>query len=128
MALQLRLPVVPIYLSGLFTIFSVHDDWPKAGPVRAVSGAPLHFEQRIRARLPAGPRLPAAGSGRREGRKPDAGKYWSERTSMGLDHLQSLEGCFSGQVALLATDHMPVGILLGNPFQQFDNIRFWVDH
>ncbi|MEE8583436.1 MAG: AMP-binding protein [Acidobacteriota bacterium] len=44
MALQLRLPVVPIHLSGLFEILSVHDEWPKAGPVRAVIGAPLHFE------------------------------------------------------------------------------------
>ncbi len=44
MALQLRLPVVPIHLSGLFEVFSVHDDWPKAGPAASVIGAPLHFE------------------------------------------------------------------------------------
>jgi long-chain acyl-CoA synthetase len=43
MAIRLAVPVVPIYLEGLFQIYSVHDSWPKPGPVRVVIGEPLHF-------------------------------------------------------------------------------------
>jgi long-chain acyl-CoA synthetase len=44
MATRLRAPVVPIHISGLFEIYSIHDHWPKRGTVRVTIGAPLHFE------------------------------------------------------------------------------------
>jgi long-chain acyl-CoA synthetase len=43
MAIRLRVPVVPIQLSGLYEIYSVHDSWPRLGPVRVSIGAPLSF-------------------------------------------------------------------------------------
>src|SRR5437667_5496369 len=33
MAIRLQVPIVPIRISGLFEIYSVHDSWPKRGPV-----------------------------------------------------------------------------------------------
>jgi len=45
MATRLRAPVVPIYLEGLFEIYSIHDSWPRRGTVRVKIGVPLHLEQ-----------------------------------------------------------------------------------
>jgi long-chain acyl-CoA synthetase len=45
MATRLRVPVVPIQVSGLFEIFPANASWPQRGPVRVRIGAPLHFEQ-----------------------------------------------------------------------------------
>lgn len=44
LALRLRVPVVPVHLQGMFEIYSVHDEWPRSGPVRVRFGAPLHLE------------------------------------------------------------------------------------
>jgi long-chain acyl-CoA synthetase len=44
MALRLRVPVVPVHLQGMFEIYSVHDEWPRSGPVRVRFGAPVHLE------------------------------------------------------------------------------------
>jgi long-chain acyl-CoA synthetase len=43
MAVRLRIPVVPIYLKGLYEVYSAHDSWPKAGPVAVYVGPPLEF-------------------------------------------------------------------------------------
>jgi long-chain acyl-CoA synthetase len=43
MAVRLRVPVVPIRLSGLYEIYSIHDSWPRRGPVRVSIGKPLSF-------------------------------------------------------------------------------------
>ena len=43
MAIQLKVPVVPIHVQGTFEVFSVHNDWPKTGPVHARIGAPLRL-------------------------------------------------------------------------------------
>ena len=43
MAIRLRVPVVPIRLSGLYEIYSVHDSWPRRGPVSASIGRPMQF-------------------------------------------------------------------------------------
>lgn len=43
MAVRLRVPVVPIRIRGLYEIYSVHDSWPRIGPVEVSIGAPLHF-------------------------------------------------------------------------------------
>jgi long-chain acyl-CoA synthetase len=43
MAVRLRVPVVPIRLSGLYEIYSVHDSWPRLGPIRVSIGRPLLF-------------------------------------------------------------------------------------
>ena len=45
MATRLRVPVVPIRISGLFEIYPANASWPKRGPVRVQIGAPLHFEE-----------------------------------------------------------------------------------
>ncbi len=45
MALRLRVPVVPVYLQGMFEVYSVHDEWPRSGPVRVRFGPPLHLDQ-----------------------------------------------------------------------------------
>ncbi|HET9319967.1 MAG TPA: 1-acyl-sn-glycerol-3-phosphate acyltransferase, partial [Bryobacteraceae bacterium] len=45
MATRLHAPVVPIHLSGLFEIYSIHDSWPRRGTVRVKIGAPLNLEQ-----------------------------------------------------------------------------------
>ena len=44
-ATRLRVPVVPIYITGLFEIYPANATWPKRGPVRVRIGAPLHFQQ-----------------------------------------------------------------------------------
>jgi long-chain acyl-CoA synthetase len=43
MALRLRLPVVPVFLGGLYDVYSVRDSWPRRGPVRVVFGSALRF-------------------------------------------------------------------------------------
>jgi long-chain acyl-CoA synthetase len=43
MAVRLRVPVVPIRLSGLYEIYSLHDWWPRRGPIRVSIGTPLSF-------------------------------------------------------------------------------------
>jgi long-chain acyl-CoA synthetase len=44
MATRLGTPVVPVHLSGLFEIYSIHDSWPRRGKVHVKFGGPLHFE------------------------------------------------------------------------------------
>ena len=44
MAVELRVPVVPIHLHGLFEIYSIHHEWPQPGKVKVTIGAPLHFD------------------------------------------------------------------------------------
>src|SRR6266850_2289224 len=43
MAVRLRVPVVPIRLSGLYEIYSIHDSWPRRGPVHVRIGPALQF-------------------------------------------------------------------------------------
>jgi 1-acyl-sn-glycerol-3-phosphate acyltransferase len=43
MAVRLRVPIVPIRISGLYEIYSVHDSWPKIGSVSVSIGTPLSF-------------------------------------------------------------------------------------
>ena len=43
MAVRLRVPIVPVHLSGLYEIYSVHDSWPRRGPVHVSIGKPLSF-------------------------------------------------------------------------------------
>ncbi len=43
MAVRLGVPVIPIRLSGLYEIYSVHDSWPRRGPIRVSIGPALTF-------------------------------------------------------------------------------------
>jgi 1-acyl-sn-glycerol-3-phosphate acyltransferase len=43
MAVRLQVPVIPVRLDGLFEVYSIHHDWPKAGPVRVTFGRPMRF-------------------------------------------------------------------------------------
>src|SRR6185369_2709955 len=43
MAVRLRVPIVPINISGLYEIYSIHDSWPRRGPVSVAIGKPLEF-------------------------------------------------------------------------------------
>ena len=43
MAVRLRVPIVPIRLSGLYEIYSIHDSWPRRGPVHVSIGKALEF-------------------------------------------------------------------------------------
>ena len=43
MAVRLRVPIVPIRLQGLYEIYSVHDSWPRRGPIHVSIGTPLSF-------------------------------------------------------------------------------------
>jgi len=47
MAIRLRTPVIPIRLSGLYEIYSVHDSWPRRGRVHVSIGEPLLFGANI---------------------------------------------------------------------------------
>lgn len=47
MAVRLRVPIVPIRLSGLYEIYSLHDSWPRRGPIRVSIGCPLTFSAGI---------------------------------------------------------------------------------
>src|SRR5437016_4773036 len=42
-AVRLGVPVVPIYIEGLYEIYSVRDSWPRRGPVRVSFGQPPEF-------------------------------------------------------------------------------------
>ena len=43
MAVRLRIPIVPIRIRGLYEIYSVHDSWPRRGPIHVSIGPPLTF-------------------------------------------------------------------------------------
>ena len=43
MAIRLKVPVVPVHLSGMFEVYSIHDSWPKSGPVQVSFRKPLQF-------------------------------------------------------------------------------------
>ncbi|HSR51847.1 MAG TPA: AMP-binding protein [Acidobacteriota bacterium] len=43
MAMEMKLPVVPVYLQGLFEVYNKHVSRPKAGPVRVCFGSALRF-------------------------------------------------------------------------------------
>jgi long-chain acyl-CoA synthetase len=43
MAIRLRVPIVPIRIQGLYEVYSIHDSWPKRGPVRISFGQSLKF-------------------------------------------------------------------------------------
>jgi long-chain acyl-CoA synthetase len=43
MAVRLRVAVVPIFIDGLYEVYSIHDSWPKPGPVTISIGPPLEF-------------------------------------------------------------------------------------
>jgi long-chain acyl-CoA synthetase len=45
MATRLHAAVVPIYIDGLFEIYSIHDSWPRRGRVKVTFGAPLRLDQ-----------------------------------------------------------------------------------
>ncbi|MCY4595392.1 MAG: AMP-binding protein [Bryobacterales bacterium] len=45
MAQRLEVPVVPVYLHGLFDVMSVHDSWPRRGSVRVEFGSPIDSVQ-----------------------------------------------------------------------------------
>jgi len=44
MAVRLRIPVVPIYIAGMFQVYSREDSWPKTGPVHVSIGKPMRFD------------------------------------------------------------------------------------
>jgi 1-acyl-sn-glycerol-3-phosphate acyltransferase len=44
LAVRLRIPVVPVYIDGMFQVYSREDSWPKTGPVRVVIGEPIRFD------------------------------------------------------------------------------------
>lgn len=44
MAAKLDVVVIPVYLEGLFEIYSIHHSWPELGPVVVRIGSPLVFE------------------------------------------------------------------------------------
>jgi long-chain acyl-CoA synthetase len=46
MAVRLRVPVVPIFLDGLYEVYSIHDSWPKPAPASVSIGPPLEFHAR----------------------------------------------------------------------------------
>ena len=43
MAVRLRVRVVPIRIKGLYEIYSIHDSWPRLGPVEVSFGRPMIF-------------------------------------------------------------------------------------
>jgi long-chain acyl-CoA synthetase len=43
MAVRLRVAVIPIFIHGLYEVYSIHDSWPKPGPVSISIGRPLEF-------------------------------------------------------------------------------------
>ena len=45
MSLRLEVPVVPVYLEGMFEVMSRHDSWPRAGSVRVEFGSPIDFAE-----------------------------------------------------------------------------------
>jgi 1-acyl-sn-glycerol-3-phosphate acyltransferase len=43
MAVRLRVPIVPVRISGLYEIYSVRDSWPRRGSIQVSVGPPLSF-------------------------------------------------------------------------------------
>lgn len=43
MSLRLEVPVVPVYIEGMFEVMSRHDSWPSKGSVRVEFGSPIDF-------------------------------------------------------------------------------------
>ena len=43
MASRLQVPVIPIYLKGLYQVYSLHHEWPQVGEVQVKIGSPLSF-------------------------------------------------------------------------------------
>jgi long-chain acyl-CoA synthetase len=43
MTVSLRVLIVPVYIEGLYELYSLHDTWPKRGPVHVVFGKALKF-------------------------------------------------------------------------------------
>jgi len=43
MAVRLKVPVVPVFIDGLYDLYSVHDSWPKRGPIAISFGPPIKF-------------------------------------------------------------------------------------
>jgi long-chain acyl-CoA synthetase len=43
LAVRLQVPVIPIHIRGMYEIYSLHDTWPKTGPVRVSFGKPMWF-------------------------------------------------------------------------------------
>lgn len=41
MSLRLEVPVVPVYIEGMFDVMSRHDSWPRKGSVRVEFGSPI---------------------------------------------------------------------------------------
>ena len=48
MAVRLRVPVVPVRIQGLYEIYSIHDSWPRRGPVEVSFGKPMTFPEGTR--------------------------------------------------------------------------------
>ena len=48
MAVRLRIPVVPIYIGGMFQVYSREDSWPKTGRVHVSIGKPMRFAANAR--------------------------------------------------------------------------------
>jgi long-chain acyl-CoA synthetase len=48
MAVRLRIPVVPVYIAGMFQVYSREDSWPKTGPVHVSIGKPMRFAANTR--------------------------------------------------------------------------------
>jgi len=46
MAERLRIPIIPIRLSGLYEIYSIHDSWPRRGRIRVAIGQPQSFDEK----------------------------------------------------------------------------------
>jgi long-chain acyl-CoA synthetase len=45
MAQQLKVPVIPIHLQGMFEVYSIHHSWPETGSVHMRMGAPMYFAE-----------------------------------------------------------------------------------
>jgi long-chain acyl-CoA synthetase len=48
MAVRLRVPVVPVRIKGLYEIYSIHDSWPRRGPVQVSFGRAVTFPEGTR--------------------------------------------------------------------------------
>jgi 1-acyl-sn-glycerol-3-phosphate acyltransferase len=44
MAVRLGVPIVPIYIRGMYEVYSEHDDWPRQGNVVVRFGGPLDLQ------------------------------------------------------------------------------------
>jgi long-chain acyl-CoA synthetase len=45
MAVHLEAPVIPIHIEGMYAVYSVHHQWPQAGPVALRIGPPIEPAQ-----------------------------------------------------------------------------------